>query len=432
MRARRRHVARIQIATVPATVDAPTLPQLKRIFISYRRGDSSVFTARLYDRLTAFFGQGAVFLDIDSIPAGATDFRQVVREQIAKSGVVLAVIGRSWAGPSSVERRIDDPNDHVRIEIEYAISSGRVIIPVYCDTDEVLTASRVPLTLEPLTWMNAAFVETGPDFEQQIRRLRRRIEEVVLPSFPRRLEHRARRLAIQHRLWLTGVLVTVLVSIAYRDSLAAEVISKRALLRVLGREDGLAFSNATPENAEVIRGFPDRESLINNTEIADTIAESRATFDLFALSATAFYTNPEALRTALRNNVAFRIVVIDTSEENRANLQAFFSKCSQDGTGMQWQMNSADAGIATFLSIDAEARKAGRGSIAIRTWKGPFLNSLWVRDGYRDDGIAHVELTYYGDAIRNPAIRIGTLGGQMRRSLQAQFEYIWQHATPVE
>ncbi len=105
---------------------------MKKIFVSYRRNDSAVFTGRLYDRLIDYYGQESIFLDIDSIP-GAADFRKVVKSYIKDCGVFLAVIGKHWSGPLAEGRRLDDPKDHVRIEIEQRFEFNKPIIPVYCE-----------------------------------------------------------------------------------------------------------------------------------------------------------------------------------------------------------------------------------------------------------------------------------------------------------
>jgi len=44
--------------------------QKGRIFISYRRIDSEAWAGRIYDRLAPHFGDGAIFMDVDDIPAG--------------------------------------------------------------------------------------------------------------------------------------------------------------------------------------------------------------------------------------------------------------------------------------------------------------------------------------------------------------------------
>lgn len=49
------------------------------VFISYRRGDSAGHTGRLYDGLSAAFGDEAIFMDIDTIDPGVA-FAQRIRE----------------------------------------------------------------------------------------------------------------------------------------------------------------------------------------------------------------------------------------------------------------------------------------------------------------------------------------------------------------
>ena len=60
-------------------------------------------------------------MDIDSIPAGV-DFEQHIREEIKICDVVLVLIGDDWlsATDDGGNRRIDDPDDFVRLEIETA------------------------------------------------------------------------------------------------------------------------------------------------------------------------------------------------------------------------------------------------------------------------------------------------------------------------
>ncbi len=53
-----------------------------KLFISYRRDDSSGYAGRLFDRLAARYGPGDVFIDIDAIPIGS-DFTDVIRQEIS-------------------------------------------------------------------------------------------------------------------------------------------------------------------------------------------------------------------------------------------------------------------------------------------------------------------------------------------------------------
>ncbi len=92
------------------------------IFVSYRRDDSGDVTGRVYDRLVASFAPNHVFRDIDSIPAGL-DFRKVIEREIARCDILLTIIGPDWLRAVDVlgNRRLHDPNDFVRIEIETAL-----------------------------------------------------------------------------------------------------------------------------------------------------------------------------------------------------------------------------------------------------------------------------------------------------------------------
>lgn len=55
-------------------------PSRGGIFISYRRQESAGYAGRLYDRLTSLFGEGQVFMDVDTIELGATSPRSSPRQ----------------------------------------------------------------------------------------------------------------------------------------------------------------------------------------------------------------------------------------------------------------------------------------------------------------------------------------------------------------
>ena len=63
----------------------------KRIFISYRREDSTGFVRALLAPLRARFGRERVFKDTDNIPPGQ-DFVKAIRRELETCKVLLAVI----------------------------------------------------------------------------------------------------------------------------------------------------------------------------------------------------------------------------------------------------------------------------------------------------------------------------------------------------
>ena len=62
------------------------------VFINYRGEDSHSYGALLYTELIRRFGDERVFLDAESIPAGA-DFIEELLGRVRSAQVLLAVIG---------------------------------------------------------------------------------------------------------------------------------------------------------------------------------------------------------------------------------------------------------------------------------------------------------------------------------------------------
>jgi YVTN family beta-propeller protein len=94
-----------------------------RIFISYRRDDSQGFARSIHDRLAQRFGPEAVFRDINDIEPGLP-WEQAIDEALASCDVFVLLIGRHWLEATDDEgnRRIDNPEDRHRREIETAIN----------------------------------------------------------------------------------------------------------------------------------------------------------------------------------------------------------------------------------------------------------------------------------------------------------------------
>lgn len=150
------------------------------IFISYRRSDSNDVAGRIYDRLAARFGAAAVFKDVHSIPYGV-DFPTYIQQELAKCKVLLAVIGPTWLTVErDGQRRLEDPADWVRIEIQLALENdGIAVIPLLVGGGDRLTTAQLPDGLEPLANLNSAQARPDPDFHQDMTRLVRQLEGIV-------------------------------------------------------------------------------------------------------------------------------------------------------------------------------------------------------------------------------------------------------------
>ena len=127
-----------------------------RVFISYRRGDAAYPAGRLFDRLVDRFGAGRVFEDVDSIEPG-DDFAEVITATVESCAVLLAVIGPHWLAAAGQDgrRRLDDPADFVRLEIEAALARGVRVIPVLVDGAQLPRAEQLPASLGRLAGRQA-------------------------------------------------------------------------------------------------------------------------------------------------------------------------------------------------------------------------------------------------------------------------------------
>jgi TIR domain-containing protein len=115
------------------------------VFISYRREETAGEARALYNALTTRLGENAVFMDVDNIAPGR-DFREALQERLASYDLLLALIGRDWANATNAsgERRLEDPGDFVRLEIEAALKRKISVIPVLVQGAQMPAAPQLP------------------------------------------------------------------------------------------------------------------------------------------------------------------------------------------------------------------------------------------------------------------------------------------------
>ena len=143
---------------------------MAKIFLFYRRQDSAGEAGRIYDRLCGRFGPDSVFFDVNSVPLGV-DFQEYIESVLNHCGVLLAVIGPHWAGESDTGRRIDDPEDWVRIEVEAALKRDLPVIPVLIDHTRMPSKADLPPSLARLARRNALSVDQGRGFHDDVGQL---------------------------------------------------------------------------------------------------------------------------------------------------------------------------------------------------------------------------------------------------------------------
>jgi hypothetical protein len=126
------------------------------VFLSYRREDAGPYARLLQYQLRERLPETKVFIDLDSIEAGL-EFDEVIRDAVASCVVLIALMGRQWATIEDEEghRRLDNPDDLVRFEIQLALERGVRVIPVLVDDARPPRQAQLPPELHRLAKLNA-------------------------------------------------------------------------------------------------------------------------------------------------------------------------------------------------------------------------------------------------------------------------------------
>ncbi len=165
------------------------------VFINYRGEDTRSYGVLLYRELSGHLGDDLVFLDSESIVAGA-DFAREILGRVRSCQALLAVIGPHWltATDLSGQRRIDNPQDWIRRELVEAFAAGTRVIPVLIDEATLPAVDQLPADIAALAG-------------RQFRRLRHRdadmdlnrITTEVISADPFLADVARRRAEILHR-----------------------------------------------------------------------------------------------------------------------------------------------------------------------------------------------------------------------------------------
>jgi hypothetical protein len=157
-------------------------PRQRQIFISYRRQETAYPANSLYKRLAERYGHDQVFMDVDTIKPG-DDFVATITTAVNSCDVLLALIGDRWLTitDSEGQRRIDDPHDFVRLEIETALAHDVRVIPLLVDGATMPRAADLPTSIAGLAFRQA--LELSPNrFDLDLDRLLKVLDETLLSS----------------------------------------------------------------------------------------------------------------------------------------------------------------------------------------------------------------------------------------------------------
>jgi hypothetical protein len=217
------------------------------IFISYRRREAAGYAGWLHARLVEYFGGRQVFMDIEIRPG--FDWEEQIRDAVGSCNALIALIGPDWLAMADKtgRRRIDDPSDVHRLELEAALAREVQVIPALVQDADLPDKEDLPEPLRRLVRRQAIKLSDtrwDHDVDALIRELERALAEAADaasggPHWRRRagrLGRRARRLAVRHRS-LAGLLAGALCSLlAVGVFLAATGRLDRPLLEVTSFE----------------------------------------------------------------------------------------------------------------------------------------------------------------------------------------------------
>jgi len=197
-----------------------------KIFINYRREDSRGEARGLFDRLSIRFPR-RVFMDVSVLDPGV-DFVQAIDKEVSGCDAFVVVIGKDWltSKDSNGQRRLDDPQDFVRLEIASALKRNIPVIPALVGGAAMPTVTDLPADLHPLTRRNAVYL-TDQGWDDDVHRLVGALERVLSGTKKKQegTEHSLRRWIAVGGGAVTLVLVLMLVMPRFVTSTPSAVSS---------------------------------------------------------------------------------------------------------------------------------------------------------------------------------------------------------------
>jgi TIR domain len=149
------------------------------VFISYRRDESAGYAGWIADSFEEYFGEDKVIRDIDVLESGL-DFSEAIERALESSEVLVAVIGKHWltATDAAGQRRLENPDDYVRVEIATALKRNMRVIPLLVQEAGMPSADELPDDLAPLT-RRSAFELHDSSWREEIQRLITSLDRVL-------------------------------------------------------------------------------------------------------------------------------------------------------------------------------------------------------------------------------------------------------------
>ena len=120
-------------------------------------------------------------MDVDTLEPGV-DFVERLHTAVGTADAVLVVIGRGWLSAKDLDggRRLDDPEDFVRLEVGLALTGEPIVIPVLVGGATMPTEDDLPPELVQLARRNALTM-IDADWRSGLARLVAALRRIVDP-----------------------------------------------------------------------------------------------------------------------------------------------------------------------------------------------------------------------------------------------------------
>lgn len=322
---------------------------MNNIFISYRRADSADVVGRIYDYLEGIVGEDKIFKDVHSVQLGV-DYLEYTADTLSNCDVQLAIIGHEWLKG----RRIDNPDDLVRVEIETAMKRDIPVIPVLVGGAVMPTQDELPDSLKPLAYRNAIQVRPDPDFPTDMARLVGALKGIV-PIEPKSTKLN-RSPAGRWLPWVAGILIVAGMLWYFASSNSPEETPSQVttdaaadLSRSSPAQNTVSGAGQDPAKVDRAMEFVDRYS-------ADSLLKARARVSEATANAmdsiTAVLRNPDLTELELTQAYGDTILKMVAQENLSGSLEQLFNFYEQVLTC--YEMKLCDEQVLTgFFESDA-------------------------------------------------------------------------------
>lgn len=150
-----------------------------RIFFSYRSTDSTL-AERILERLAYNYGRDDVHADIRPGGRGTQELHSYVEDFLRAYSVFLVVLGPTWIQSRGGVRRLNNPQDVIRVEIAVALARGMSIIPILIRGAEMPGVDVLPDEIKTLAQQDPIRFSSDDTFRGDMRRLHRRLAATVV------------------------------------------------------------------------------------------------------------------------------------------------------------------------------------------------------------------------------------------------------------